>query len=45
MSGTIVFIAGITMIALAVILFAADIIYRRTAGRKIREELKSEYEA
>lgn len=45
MSGIIVFIAGIGMIALAVILFAAAIVYRKTAGMRIREELKHEYES
>ncbi|MCM1124343.1 MAG: hypothetical protein NC416_17325 [Eubacterium sp.] len=45
MSGIIVLTVGMIMIALAVILFAAGIIYRRTAGRKIREELKREYDA
>ena len=45
MSGIIVFIAGIGMIALAVILFAAGIIYRKTAGKRVREELKHEYES
>lgn len=44
MSGIIVFISGISMIALAVILFAAGIIYRKTAGKRICEELKDEYE-
>ena len=44
MGGVIVFIAGIGMVALAVILFAACIAYRKTEGKKIREELQHEYE-
>lgn len=44
MSGIIVFIAGIGMIAFAVILFAVGIIYRKTSGKRIREEIKHEYE-
>ena len=45
MSGVIVFMAGIGMIVLAVILFAASIVYRRTAGKRIGKELKQEYES
>lgn len=44
MSGTIVFAAGIGMIVLAAILQVISVIYRNTAGKRIREELKKEYE-
>lgn len=42
--GMMVFAAGIGMIALAVILLIVGVVYSRTAGKKIREELKGEYE-
>lgn len=42
--GMMVFAAGIGMIALAVILLIVGVVYSRTAGKKIREELKREYE-
>lgn len=45
MGGITVFIAGISMVALAAILFVASIIYRKTAGKRICEELKNEYES
>lgn len=45
MSGVIVFMAGVGMIVIAVILFAAGIVYRKTAGKRIRKELKQEYES
>jgi hypothetical protein len=35
---------GIGLIVLAAALFAAAMIYRGTAGKKIKEELKREYE-
>lgn len=44
MSGIVITWIGIGMIVLAVILFIASIVYRNTAGRKIREELVKEYE-
>lgn len=44
MSGVIIVAAGIGMMVLSVALLIASIVYRRTAGRKIREELKREYE-
>lgn len=44
MSGIMVMMAGIGMAVLSVVLFVVSIVYRRTAGRKIREELKREYE-
>lgn len=44
MSGIMIMTVGIGMAVLSVILFLTSIVYRRTAGRKIREELKREYE-
>lgn len=44
MSGMIILGIGIAMIAIAVILFIAGVIYGKTAGKRIREELKREYE-
>lgn len=44
MSGIMIIAAGIGMVVLSVSLFAVSIVYRRTAGRKIREELKRDYE-
>lgn len=44
MSGMIILGVGIAMIVLAVILFGVGIVYRKTAGKRIREELKREYE-
>lgn len=44
MSGVMIVAAGIGMMVLSAALFAVSIVYRRTAGRKIREELKREYE-
>lgn len=35
---------GIGMIVLAVLLFIAAIVYRKTTGKRIREELGKEYE-
>lgn len=43
MSGIIIIGTGIGMIVLAVILFIASIVYRNTAGKRIREELGKEY--
>lgn len=43
MSGIIITEIGIGMSVLAVILFIASIVYRNTAGKKIREELGKEY--
>lgn len=44
MSGNIILMAGAGMIVLAIILFVVSIVYRRTAGKQIRDELKREYE-
>lgn len=44
MSGMMILAAGIGMAALSVILFIGSIVYRQTAGKRIREELKREYE-
>ena len=44
MSGIMIMAAGIGMAVLSVILFVVSIVYRKTAGKKIREELKREYE-
>lgn len=43
MGGTVILAIGIGFIVLAVILLIVSIVYRRTAGKKIREELKKEY--
>lgn len=43
MSGIIITGIGIGMIALAIVLFIASIVYRNTAGKRIREELGKEY--
>lgn len=42
--GIIIFSIGIGMILFAVLLFVTSMIYQKTAGRKIREELNKEYE-
>lgn len=44
MSGTVIIGMGIALTGAAVILFGVGVIYQKTAGRKIREELKREYE-
>lgn len=44
MSGIIIVGIGTGMTGLGCILFLAGIIYGRTAGKRIREELKREYE-
>lgn len=43
MNGIIILVTGIGMIMLAAILFVMSIAYRKTAGRRIREELEKEY--
>ena len=43
MSGIIITGIGAGMIALAIVLFIASIVYRNTAGKRIREELGKEY--
>ncbi len=44
MSGIVILGIGIAMMAVAAILFVAGIVYGKTAGKRIREELKREYE-
>lgn len=44
MSGMMIFMTGIGMLVLAAVFFLASIVYRQTAGRKIREELMRDYE-
>lgn len=44
MSGIMIMMAGIGMAVLSAVLFVVSIVYRKTAGKKIREELKREYE-
>lgn len=44
MSGSVILGVGIALIVLAAILFVMSIVYRKTAGRKIRDELRDEYE-
>jgi len=41
--GTIILAIGVVMIIQAVIFLIASIIYRKTAGKRIRRELKEEY--
>ena len=43
MSGITIAGIGIGMAALAIILFITSIVYRNTAGKRIREELGKEY--
>ena len=44
MSGIIITGIGVGLIALSVILFITSIVYRNTAGKRIRKELGKEYE-
>lgn len=44
MSGKIILMIGIGMLVLAAIFLSASIVYRQTAGRKIREEIMRDYE-
>lgn len=43
MTGSMMIIAGITLVVLGVVLFIASFIYKNTAGKKIKEELHNEY--
>lgn len=43
MNGTVTVGAGIALIAVSTALFIASIVYRHTAGRRIKEELDKEY--
>ncbi len=44
MSGAVILGIGIGLIALAVVIFVISIICRKTAEKRVREELKREYE-
>lgn len=44
MSGVVILAAGIGMVLFSVILFIASIVYRQTAGKKIREALSRDYD-
>lgn len=44
MNGIMIILAGIGLIGFSIILFVISIVYRKTAGKKIREELMKEYE-
>ena len=44
MGGIMVLFGGIGMVVLSVILLIVSVAYRKTAGRKIRDELMREYE-
>lgn len=43
MTGNIIIITGIALVVSGAILFIGSIIYRNTAGKKIKEELQNEY--
>ena len=43
MSGIVIAGIGAGMVVLAVVLFVVSILYRNTAGKRIREELRKEY--
>lgn len=44
MGGIVILGLGIGMIVLSAVLFVASVVYKKTAGKRIREELKREYE-
>lgn len=44
MNGMMTIVAGISLVVFSMLLFVVSIVYRKTAGRKIREELMREYE-
>lgn len=44
MNGIMITGIGIGMVILAIILLIAAVVYRKTAGKRIREELGREYE-
>lgn len=44
MSGMMILAAGIGMVVLSLFLFIASMVYRQTAGRRIREEIMRDYE-
>ena len=43
MTGSMMIIAGIAFVVLGAVLFIASFIYKNTAGKKIINELNSEY--
>lgn len=44
MSGTVIVGVGIVMIVLSVVLSITSIVYRKTSGKRIKQELQNEYE-
>lgn len=44
MSGVVIVVVGIGMVLLSMILFIVSIVYRQTAGKKIREALLRDYD-
>lgn len=44
MDGMIILGIGVGLIALAVVLFTVSMVYRKTAGKRIKRELDKEYE-
>lgn len=44
MSATLIILVGIFLIVMAIFLLVASIIYRNTAGKRIREQLRQEYQ-
>lgn len=44
MRGVVILAAGIGMVAFSAVLFMVSIVYRQTAGKKIREALSRDYE-
>lgn len=44
MSGYVLIGVGIAMLAIAIVLIISSIVYRITSGKKIRNELKNEYD-
>lgn len=43
MTGIIIIMIGISTVMLSAILFIVSLVYRKTAGKRIREELVGEY--
>ncbi len=44
MSGAVIFGPGCGMIILSVVLLAVNVVYQKTAGKRIRKELEREYD-
>lgn len=44
MSGVVILAAGIGMVVFSVVLLIVSIVYRQTAGKKIREALSRDYD-